>query len=93
VPDSGELDLASLFDRVGRPFLLFVASYILWRASIQITLLKEPVVAPQRAIEAAAVLVLLIGGTFPTRRMVATSGMFILILLVLGMSTVKAQLT
>jgi len=93
VPDSGELDLTSLFDRVGRPILLFVAAYIVWLASIQIALLEEPVVAPQRAIEGMGVLVLLIGAAFPTRRMVAASGVMLLLLLTLGMATVKAQLS
>ena len=93
VPDSGELDLGSLVDRVGRPILLFVAAYIFWLASIQITLLEEPVVAPQRALEGLAVLVLLLGAVFPNRRMVAASGVMVLLLLVLGMSTVKAQLS
>jgi hypothetical protein len=93
VPDSGELDLTSLFERVGRPILLFVAAYIVWLASIQITLLEESVFAPQRAIEGAAVIVLLIAALFPNRRMVAASGVIVLLLLVLGMSTVKAQLS
>ncbi|MHC5063665.1 MAG: hypothetical protein ACYTG5_06800 [Planctomycetota bacterium] len=92
VPDSGELDLARIFDRVGRPFFLCLAGYSLWIAYLQLHLLAEPFLTLSRALQGGALLTFLVGAAFPSRRVAAGVGIVLLIVVGIATSTVRAQL-
>jgi hypothetical protein len=92
VPDDGELDLGSLFDRVGRPVFLCLAAYTLWLACTELYLLRQPFLVPQRAFQGMALGALGIGAAFPSRRMAAALGAFTLVLVAVSWATVRAKL-
>jgi hypothetical protein len=92
VPDTGELDLGSVFDRVGRPFFLCLAGYCLWLACTELYLLRQPFLVPQRAFQGVSLGVFLIGAVFPSRRMAAGIGAFTLVLVAVSWATVRAKL-
>lgn len=92
VPGEGELDLGAVFDRAGRPIFLCLVAFLLWLASTQVYLLREPFLAPQRAIQVVCVGGFLIGAAFPSRRVAAVVGPVTLILLAVALATVRAKL-
>lgn len=92
VPDAGELDLGSLFERAGRPAFLCLAGFALWLACTEVYLLRQPFLVPQRVNQAVAVGVLVIGAVFPSRRMAAAVGAFTLVLVAVSWATVRAKL-
>jgi hypothetical protein len=92
VPDAGELDLGSLFERAGRPAFLCLAGFALWLACTEVYLLRQPFLVPQRVNQAVAVGVLVIGAVFPSRRMAAGVGVFTLVLVAVSWATVRAKL-
>lgn len=92
VPDAGELDLGSLFERAGRPAFLCLAGFALWLACTEVYLLRQPFLVPQRVNQAVAVGVLVIGAVFPSRRMAAAVGVFTLVLVAVSWATVRAKL-
>ncbi len=92
VPDAGELDLGSLFDRMGRPIFLCLVGFVLWLACTGLYLLREPFLAPQRAVQGVCVGAWLIGAVFPSRRMAAGVGALTLVTVILTLATVRANL-
>jgi hypothetical protein len=92
VPDAGELDLGSLFDRASRPFFLCLAGFTLWLASVEIYLLREPLLVPPRANQGVALGMFLIAAVFPSRRMAGGVGAAVLLLAVVALTTWRAKL-
>ena len=92
VPDAGELDLGSLFDRMGRPIFLCLLGFGLWLACTGLYLLREPFFAPQRAVQGLCVGAFLIGAVFPSRRMAAVVGTLMLAAVILALATFRANL-
>jgi hypothetical protein len=92
VPDAGELDLGSLFERAGRPVFLCLAGFALWLACTEVYLLRQPFLVPQRAFQGVSVGALLIGAVFPSRRMAAAVGALTLVVVAVSWATVRAKL-
>jgi len=92
VPDAGELDLGSLFDRVGRPIFLCLAAFGLWLTCTELYLLRQPFLVPERAFQGMSVGAFLIGAVFPSRRMAAAVGAFTLVVVAVSWATVRAKL-
>ncbi|MFG0291087.1 MAG: hypothetical protein ACF8CQ_23175 [Rhodopirellula sp. JB044] len=92
VPQDGELDLGSVVEEAARTLFLCLAAFLLWLAFTQIYLIRESFLVPHRVGQAMALVVLLIGAMFPSRRMAAVVGVMLLALLVATLATVRASL-
>ena len=92
VPETGELDLGDLFDRVGRPIFLCIAGFGLWLACAELYLLREPLLIPKRANQAVLVGATLVAAAFPSRRVAGGAGAFTLVLAVVTLATLRARL-
>jgi hypothetical protein len=92
VPSSGELDLGSLFDEVGRPIFLCLAGFGLWLACAELYLLREPLLIPKRANQSVLVGAALVAAAFPSRRIAAGVGALILAVAVVTLATFRAKL-
>ena len=93
VPDTGKLDLGSLFERVGRPVFLCLAGFALWLACAELYLLRDPFLVPQRANQGVALGLFLIAAVVPSRRMAAGVGVVVLVLAVVALATWRAALS
>ena len=93
VPDTGKLDLGSLFERVGRPVFLCLAGFALWLACAELYLLRDPFLVPQRANQGVALGLFLIAAVFPSRRMATGVGVVVLVQAVVALATWRATLS
>lgn len=92
VPDTGRLDLASVFDRVGRPIFLCLALFGLWLVCAEVYLLREPLLVPKRINQGAIIVVAAAAAALPSRRMATGAGLTILILLAVNLATIRSRL-
>ena len=92
VPESGELDLAKLFDRIGRPVFLSLGAFLLWAASVQVFLRGYPMLDVPRVTQGLLVATFFLAAFFPSRRVAAVLGIVTLALVGLSLSFVRAQL-
>ena len=93
VPVEGELDLATSFETLGRPFFLCLAGVVVWLVLAEVWLLREPwFLVPKRMLQGCGLFLFALGVAVPSRRMATALGVVALPLLLLVLGTVRAKL-
>lgn len=93
VPESGQLDLSDLFERVGRPVFLSLGAFFLWAVSLQIFLRGHPPLDVPRISQGILVMLYMVAAVFPSRRIAAVLGSVTLVLVSLSLAFVRGKLS